>query len=129
MILLMKYFLTPDCSRAVAVPATQQTSPDPAFFSAPDSTHYREYSLSAKSGTPRFQVKCARPLSFMKAGSGNEITECFVIRMILMFLFIDSGIFQMSHVSCFAPAIFLIICRCISNSNSICPEVSYYHIL
>ena len=28
----MKCLLTPDCSRAGAVPATQRTSPDPAFF-------------------------------------------------------------------------------------------------
>ena len=43
MILLMKCLLSPDCSRAGAVPATQQTSPDPALFSAPGPTHYREY--------------------------------------------------------------------------------------
>ena len=43
MILLMKCLLTPDCNRAGAVPATQRTSHDPAFFSAPDPTHYREY--------------------------------------------------------------------------------------
>ena len=39
----MKCPLTPDCSRAGAVPATQRTSSDPALFSAPDPTHYREY--------------------------------------------------------------------------------------
>ena len=43
MIPLMKCLLTPDCSRADAVPATQQTSPDPAFFSAAAPAHYREY--------------------------------------------------------------------------------------
>ena len=43
MIILMKCPLTSDCSRAGAVPATQRTSPDPALFSAPDPTHYREY--------------------------------------------------------------------------------------
>ena len=39
----MKCPLTPDCSRAGAVPATQRTSSDPALFSAPDPTHYREF--------------------------------------------------------------------------------------
>ena len=39
----MNCLLTPDCSRAGAAPATQRTSPDPAFFSYPDLTHYREY--------------------------------------------------------------------------------------
>ena len=39
----MKCLRTLDCSRAGIVPATQQTSPDPAFFSAPYHTHYREY--------------------------------------------------------------------------------------
>ena len=43
MILLMKCPLTPDYSRAGAVPATQRTSPNPALFSAPDPTHYREW--------------------------------------------------------------------------------------
>ena len=43
MILLMKCLLTPDCTRAGTVPATLRTSPDPAFFSAPDHTHYPEY--------------------------------------------------------------------------------------
>ena len=43
MIHLMKCLLTPDCSRAGTVPATQRTSPDPAFSSAPDPTHYHEY--------------------------------------------------------------------------------------
>ena len=42
MIFLM-CLLTPDCSRAGAVPVTQRTSSDPAFFSAPDPTHYHEY--------------------------------------------------------------------------------------
>ena len=79
MILLMKCLLTPDCSRVGAVPATQRTSPDPAFFSAPDPTHreYIYYHMTTphqlcKSGSPRFLAKCARPLSFVKAGSGNE---------------------------------------------------------
>ena len=79
MILLMQCPLTPDYSRAGAVPATQRTSHDPAFFSAPDPTHYREYIYyhmttphQAKSGSPRFRAKCARPLSFVKAGSGNK---------------------------------------------------------
>ena len=39
----MKCPLTLDCSRAGTVPATQRTSSDPALFSAPDPTHYREY--------------------------------------------------------------------------------------
>ena len=69
-----------DCSRAGAVPATQRTSPDPALFSAPDPTYYCEYyllshdySLPAKSGSPRFRAKCARPLSNVKAGSARLI--------------------------------------------------------
>ena len=77
--LSLKCPLTPDCSRAGAVPATQRTSPDPALFSAPDHTHYREYiyyhtttPYQAKSASPRFRAKCARPLSNVKAGSGNE---------------------------------------------------------
>ena len=36
----MKCPLTPDCSRAGGVPATQR---NPALFSTPDPTHYREY--------------------------------------------------------------------------------------
>ena len=54
------------------------TSPDPALFSAPDNTHYREfiyYHMTTKSGNPRFRAKCARPLSNVKAGSGNETTS------------------------------------------------------
>ena len=43
MIILIKCPLTQDCSRAGTVPATQRTSSDPALFSAPDPTHYREY--------------------------------------------------------------------------------------
>ena len=42
-IFLVKCLLTLDCSRAGAVPATHQNFPCPAFFSAPDPTHYCEY--------------------------------------------------------------------------------------
>ena len=84
----MKCPLTPDCSRAGAVPATQRTSADPALISAPDPTHYREYiyyhmttpyqpSLEAQDFG---RSKCARPLSNLKAGSGNETTARLAMR-------------------------------------------------
>ena len=50
MILLIKCHLTPDCSRAGTVPATQRTSSDLAFFSAPDPTFYHEYIYYQGSG-------------------------------------------------------------------------------
>ena len=68
----MKCLLTPDCSRADAVPATQRTSPDLCilFSSRPHPVSWiyllsHDYSSPAKSGSPRFRAKCARPLSFV----------------------------------------------------------------
>ena len=70
----MKCPLTPDCSRAGAVPATQRTSPDPALFSAPDPTHYREY-IYYHMTTPYQPSQEAQDFgrsANVKAGSGNE---------------------------------------------------------
>ena len=78
----MKCPLTPDCSGAGAVPATQRSSSDPALFSAPDPTHYREY-IYYHMTTPYqpsqeaqdFGRSAPDPLSNLKAGSGNETRE------------------------------------------------------
>ena len=83
----MKCPLTPDCSRAGAVPATQRTSSDPALFSAPDPTHYREfyYHMTTSYQPSQEAQKCARPLSNLKAGSGNETRIWYVWLLILPF--------------------------------------------
>ena len=87
----MKCPLTSDCSRAGAVPATQRTSSDPALFSAPDPTHYREYiyyhmttPYQPKSGSPRFRAKCARPLFNFEGGvwERDYIAEGGIIRIV-----------------------------------------------
>ena len=51
--------------------------PSPLFSSRPHPLSWiyllsHNYSLPDKSGSPRFRAKCARPLSNLKAGSGNE---------------------------------------------------------
>ena len=84
----MKCPLTPDCSRAGAVSATQRTSPDPALFSAPDPTHYREYIYyhmttpyqpSKISGETLIQFEGADPPSVPKApGQSRIFTSIFV---------------------------------------------------
>ena len=78
----MKYPLTPDCSRAGAVPATQRTSSDPALFSAPDPTHYREYiyyhmtpPYLPSQEAQDFWRSAPDPYQNLKAGSGNETTR------------------------------------------------------
>ena len=96
--MLMKYLLTPDCSRAGAVPTTQRTSPTQPSFqlqTPPTIVNIIYYHMTTpptivniiyyhmyrpKSGSPRFRAKCARPLSFVKAGSGNATT----LRLLLL---------------------------------------------
>ena len=83
MILLMKCLLTPDCSRAGAVPATQRTSPDPAFFSAPGPTHYREYiyyhvttPLQPSQDAQDFGRSAPDPYPSWRRGLGTRLRMC-----------------------------------------------------